>query len=255
MQLEYSEILELSPLGVTITNANQRIEWCNRKFLQDFALKKADIINQLYASLPIEAIDNKAHLVQQFDDSSKYAKQYRYWQAISGDKTIHYFALVRSNATKLEMLQAAKLPKRPNWVEFLDYEVSRSRRYDNPLSVLKLQVIIDNQPQSIDDDSINQAVKDALMDELRWADMIGNTNNGSFLMVLPETPLSAIELLIQKISSAISTSLKALSKDINYQIVFGYSEWQKHDDSNKLLTRARVNLVNALEKALNNSTT
>jgi len=253
MQLEHSEILELSPLGVIITNTDQRIEWCNSKFLQDFGLQKIDVINQLYASLPIEAVDNKAHLVQQFDDSSKYAKQYRYWQAISGNKTIHYFALVRNNATKLELLQAAKLPKRPNWVEFLDYEVSRSRRYNNPLSVLKLQVIIDNQPQDIDDESVNQAIKDALMDELRWADMIGNTNKGSFLMVLPETPLSAIELLIQKITSAISTEIKALSKDIKPQILFGYSEWQKHDDSNKLLTRARVNLVNELEKTLNNS--
>jgi len=253
MQLECSEILELSPLGVIITNAEQRIGWCNSKFLQDFALQKSDVINQLYASLPIEAVDNKAHLVQQFDDSSKYAKQYRYWQAITGNQTVHYFSLVRNNATKLERLQAAKLPKRPNWVEFLDYEVSRSRRYDNPLSVLKLQVIIDNQPQNIDDEIINQSVKNALMDELRWADMIGNTNKGSFLMVLPETPLSAIELLIKKITHAISTELKSLSKDIKSQTIFGFSEWQKHDDSNKLLTRARVNLVNALEKALNNS--
>jgi len=251
MPLEYSEILELSPLGITITNTDQRIEWCNSKFLQDFELQESDIINQLYASLPIEAVDNKAHLVQQFDDSSKYTKQYRYWLAISGDKTIHYFALVRSSTTKLELLQAAKLPKRPSWVEFLDYEVSRSRRYGNPLSVLKLQVVVDNQPQGIDDKSINQVVKDALMDELRWADMIGNTNTGSFLVVLPETPANTIDLLIQKLTSAISTELKALSKDIRSQTLFGFSVWQKHDDSNKLLARARLNLVDALEKALN----
>ena len=197
MQFEYSEMLELSPLGVIITNADQRIQWCNNKFLQDFGLQESAVVNQLYASLPIEAVDNQSHLVQQFDDSSKYVKQYRYWQAISGSNAFHYFAKVRSNASKLELIQAANLPKRPNWVEFLDYEVSRSRRYNNPLSVLKLQVTTDNQPQNINDDSVNQVVKDALMDELRWADMIGNTNKGSFLIVLAETPLSAIELLVQ----------------------------------------------------------
>lgn len=250
MQIEMSEILELSPLAILICGANQRIEWCNDKFLSDFGLDKRQVEGQLYASLPIEAVDKKAHLVQLFDDTTRYSRQYRYWQAPYQDKTIHYFTLIRNDSSKLKLLQAAKLPKRPNWVEFLDYEVSRSRRYDNPLSVLKLQVIVENQPNSLDDDSLNQAIKDTLTDELRWADMIGNINKGSFLMVLPETPAKSLEQLTKKISGAISTQLKSLSKQMTSEIVFGYSEWRKHDDSNKLLTRARNHLVKELEKIL-----
>ena len=250
MSFNEAELLNFSPLGIVVCNAEQRVDWCNSKFLADFDLRENQVIDQLYVSLPIEAVDKKAHMVQQFDDTTRYSKQFHYWQSKQQDKTIHYFALVRNGTSKLELLQAAKLPKRPNWVEFLDYEVSRSRRYDNPLSILKLQVLVDNQPDSLDDEELNLAIKDALMDELRWADMIGNTHKGSFLMVLPETPAEALDQLSKKITSAISAQLKSLSKQMVTRVVYGSSHWQKNDDSNKLLTRARNNLVSQLEEAL-----
>jgi len=249
MQYEQSEILEQSPLGVLVCDSKQRVSWANNRFSQETGLILEDIIGRLYASLPLEAIDKHAHIVQLFDDNSKKPKKFAYWQANINDpagSVAHYFALERDQATK--HTDVSKLPKRASWVEFLDYEVSRSRRYDNPLSLLKLHVLILKTPENIADETIRQTINDTLMDVLRWADMIGNTNQGSYLMVLPETPYSALEQLKGKISSAIETQLNFLSADLKCHIVFGSAHWQKHDDSQKMLKRAREHLVENLEK-------
>jgi hypothetical protein len=252
MQIESAELLNKSPLGIITTNHDQRITSCNARFLEDSGLNKAQVVGELYASLPLEAIDQKGYLIQQFEESSPQLKKYHYWVALSdqGDQ-IHYFSLIRDNSKKSMNIHSSKIPKRPNWVEFLEYEVSRSRRYDNPLCLLKLQVIINNQPESVDDEDIRQSIKDTLMDELRWADMIGNTTHGSFLMVLPETPQSALDQLSEKVGKAIKAQLSYLSKELQPDVVFGSAYWQKHDDGTKMLARARKNLVKKLEEKIN----
>jgi diguanylate cyclase with GGDEF domain/PAS domain-containing protein len=251
MPFEYSEILELSPLGIVVCDDHQRILWCNSRFLEDTCFDEKAVIGCLYASLPLEAIDKKAQLVQQFDDTSKNAKQYRYWQAelTKGEGvSVHYFALNREPSQS--SVNSIKLPKRPNWVEFLEYEVSRSRRYDNPLCLLKLHILIDHRPDDLEEQAVWQTVKDTLSDELRWADMIGNTREGSFLMVLPETPPSSLDQLKKKISTAVQSQLKFLCPQLTANVVFGSSTWEKHDDGQKMLQRARTALVEELEKIM-----
>lgn len=251
MQFEQSEIFEQSPLGVLICDSKQRVLWANNRFSMETGLNQQDIIGRLYASLPLEAIDKHAHIVQLFDDNSKTPKKFAYWQANIHDpagSVAHYFALERDQTTKHVYADSSKLPKRASWVEFLDYEVSRSRRYGNPLSLLKLHVLLLDTPENIADGTISQTINDTLMDVLRWADMIGNTSQGSYLMVLPETPHDALEQLKGKISTAIETQLNFLSMDLKCHIVFGSAHWQKHDDSQKMLKRAREKLVENLEK-------
>jgi len=251
MSFEQSEILELSPLGVVICDLEQRIIFCNRRFITDTAFKQEDVVGHLFASLPLEAIDKRAHVVQLFDVSLDNPKKFSYWQANISDPKgaiAHYFVLQREPAhININANVDTKIPKRANWIEFLDYEVSRSRRYDNPLSLLKVHVITNSSSINIDNDEISQRINDTLMDELRWADMIGNTSHGSYLMVLPETPSSALDHLETKLSDAITDRLKDLSSSLSCQIVFGSAHWQKHDDSLSLLKRARENLVEALE--------
>ena len=256
MHIDHNEILDLSPLGILLADSEQRITWCNERFLNETKLSRESVVGHLLAALPMETIDKNTHLVQLFDKESSSALKFQYWRkelVAPNSGTLHFFTLDRDATSKPSKLAMAKIPKRPSWVEFLDYEVSRSRRYDNPLCVLKLHIIIDHCPEELQEDEIKQAIKDTLQDELRWADMIGNTSRGSFLMVLPETPNSALEQLKGKISTAVKGQLMGLSSKIRYHIVFGSAYWKKHDDSNRLLKRARENLVAELEKQLNNT--
>lgn len=256
MQFEAEKILSLSPLSVVVSDSANRIVWCNPRFLQETGLDESKVLQQLFLSLPLEAIDNHAHRVQLFTEETQSTKQFHYWPiALDSDTafTLHYYTPVRNVTTPKP--RKIKVPKRPSWVEFLDYEVSRSRRYDNPLCLLKLHLLIHQQPDSVTDEIISQTIKDTLMNELRWADMIGSTNKDSFLMVLPETPNSALNLLIKKISCSLDSQLQQLANEFSFEVVFGSTYWQKHDDSQKMLQRARQNLVVALEKTLKKSKT
>jgi len=252
MQHNASDILDKSPLAYVICDSNQRILSCNEKFLGEMDLEESQVVGQLYPSLPLELIDKKGQLIEKFCSQGKTNLRFHYWQnefQQTPALRIHFFIRV-TEGSQGERLHSIKLPKRASWIEFLDYEVSRSRRYANPLSILKLQVILDNQPAEIDQEDICQRVKDTLMDELRWADMIGNTSQGSYLMVLPETPFAALDQLKQKVAKAICLGIKQLSSQIECQVVFGSAHWSKSDDSEKLLKRARESLVESLEALL-----
>jgi len=255
MTIKPSELLDLSPLGIVTSSLDGRITGCNELFSQQSGLDKDQIEGQLVASLPFETIDNQGFQVQQFDSSNHNAARYHYWQERYGDNTsdengclIHYYILDRDSVSRIAKLGRSKLPKRPSWVEFLDYEISRSRRYDNPLCILKLLLVTENNPDKLSEDTIFQSVKDTLMDSLRWADMISNSQQGVFLMVLPETPVSSIVSLEIKLSDSILSQLTFLSSEYQGKVVFGHSHWRKHDDAQRLIVKARANLVENLEK-------
>ncbi|TQV71998.1 diguanylate cyclase [Aliikangiella marina] len=257
MSFDQSEIFLKSPLGILVCDENQRITWCNERFLSDTQLDESQVVGQLYAALPVEAIDKKGHLVQLFSESVSDEVKLLHWHQpvdTPAGGQAHYFAKQRNQKDKLSLaaakLAGAKLANRANWVEFLDYEVSRSRRYDNPLSVLKLQLLVLEKPDSVADETLHQTIKDTLTDELRWADMIGHTDQGTFLTVLPETPESALVNLEEKLRRSITRQLAFVDASMKYEIVFGEASWRKHDDSQLLLKRARDCLVKRLEKLI-----
>jgi len=257
MSFDQSEIFLKSPLGVLICDENQRITWCNQRFLDDTKLDQSQVIDQLYAALPIEAVDKRGQLVQLFIEGQSEEVKFQYWHVPVDNPAgghAHYFAKERNDKDKLSLaaakLAGAKLANRANWVEFLDYEVSRSRRYDNPLSVMKLHLLVLHKPDNVVEETLNQTIKDTLTDELRWADMIGHTDQGTFLMVLPETPESALINLENKLCKSIQRQLEFIDSNLKYEVVFGEASWRKHDDSQLLLKRARNRLVERLEKLI-----
>lgn len=257
MSLDHKELLDKSPLAIVVTDNQERITWCNQMLLDALKMEQEAIIGQLYPALPLEAIDKDAHLVQLFSDDCKDEVRFHYWQNSldepSGSK-VHYFTRERVKKKKFSLaaakLDKGQLPKRASWVEFLSYEVSRSRRYNNPLSILKLHLLVLEKPNSVADETLHQTIKDTLMDELRWADMIGHTDHGTYLLVLPETPQDALDALETKLNDALHKKIEFISEEIVYKLVFGKASWRKHDDSQILLKRAREDLVTKLESLL-----
>jgi len=251
MTLKSSELLEHSQLGILVCDLNDRIDWCNDIFVKITGLEKHNIEGNLFTALPFESTDNGGFRIQLFDKSSKGSTKFLYWRALTSNKsqTIHYYAIDRQIESSSVTSGHSSIAKRPNWIEYLNYEVSRSRRYGNSLCILKLQLLTRSNPDEVSNQSINQAVNDALVDCLRWADMISTTRSGGFLMVLPETPVSSINSLTDKLSNLINAQLELLSSDLECRLFFGQSCWQQHDDSQLLLARARNDLVENLEKS------
>ena len=123
----------------------------------------------------------------------------------------------------------------------LENEVSRSRRYANPLSVLAVRVAVpDLKTGSKADPKADPERANALgefgrvlKEETRWADRIGRWDAWDLLLVLPETGADAALALIAKLEQRLATETAAV-----YGVTFGLAEWTKGDDVSLLASRA-----------------
>jgi len=240
------ELFDKAPIAIAVTDETHKIVYLNQQFTAVTGLPLQDWLNRYHVELPIEAVDKKGQRVKLFGESEAY---FQYWQIpLKNNQLAHYYVPERPGQDGRHQAGAAKNPKRASWLEFLDYEVSRSRRYDNPLSLLKLKLIeLDNAETNPE---LMQICKDTLMSELRWADMIGQTAADTFIMVLPETPLTALQTLKEKIRTAFANNLRHRGLEANYRLVFGQAQWQQKEDAALLLGRARDDLKRNLEALL-----
>lgn len=121
----------------------------------------------------------------------------------------------------------------------LEPQVSRSRRYNDPLSVVTMGVNSDHTDQK----PLLVAVSRIVKDQVRWADLVGITENKEFILALPETCSDDAVKLAEKLSD----HLHGLRDTNNQAIVvsYGVTEWHKGDNASGLLERA----FNALNEA------
>ena len=121
--------------------------------------------------------------------------------------------------------------------------VSRSRRYNNPLSVVVMSVAgladFNNRPHGPNAQQVLLAVGHLLKDQLRWADIISRSSNNEFVMVLPETSTDSAQKLVEKIRTRLVNLAIPAAPEKGYAIDarFGVASWQKGDDAQQLLQR------------------
>lgn len=133
------------------------------------------------------------------------------------------------------------LPNKRAISQSLDLHISRSRRYQNPLSVvlvhLDLQAEGDVQPMSIEPGVLT--VSHFLRDRLRWVDQIARWEDHIFLLVLPETTEQDARGLLDKIANE-QEGMKMPESlgDTRPKLTFGLACWQKGRDMRTLLRDA-----------------
>jgi diguanylate cyclase (GGDEF)-like protein len=120
----------------------------------------------------------------------------------------------------------------------LNQQVSRSRRYDNPLSVLVVQMAGAEHA-----DATVQGLARLLRDRMRWVDQLGRWRDDAFMAVLPETSEEEARLLADKIHSGLEASAGDPDSPLaGLAISFGIAAWQKGDDARTLLRRANASI-------------
>ncbi|MCU7799718.1 MAG: diguanylate cyclase [gamma proteobacterium symbiont of Lucinoma myriamae] len=123
----------------------------------------------------------------------------------------------------------------------LSSEVSRSRRYNNPLSIVLMTVDYQSCSAAMEQENIEQLrlmISQLLKDQIRWADIVGHLNEFDFVLLLPETVYESAEVLIRKINDRLCN----MTIDTQH-ISYGISQWQKGDDVNMFLNRAANNIA------------
>ncbi|MGZ8215725.1 GGDEF domain-containing protein [Methylomagnum sp.] len=115
-------------------------------------------------------------------------------------------------------------------LQALELQVSRSRRYGNPLSLIRLILSPPVEPPC--PGSLKEFALE-LKAELRWADQIGRLDKSSLLLILPETPGVGAEMLATKLGH----ERAAPTGEGHWRIEAIVDAWQTGDDTRKLLRR------------------
>lgn len=128
--------------------------------------------------------------------------------------------------SRLDTSQIGILPK-ASAEQRMDLEISRSRRYGNPLSCMLVSVPEDTSPETL------RALARFLREQLRWVDITAWWDNATILVLLPETTALAAQELGRKLQEH---SVGAMP-DLPFQ--WSAATWQRGDDSLGLVVRAR----------------
>ncbi|MDH5437226.1 MAG: GGDEF domain-containing protein, partial [Gammaproteobacteria bacterium] len=160
----------------------------------------------------------------------------------SGKGQIHYFAdiseYIRTKDPVTGLLNQRSL------VQGLDPQVSRSRRYNNPLSVVAMHLegmaSMNDRYGHSTHERVLMAIGQLLKDQMRWADLIAHTEEDEFIFVLPETRKDDATKLVTKVNEHLLKMDVVADNGDCIELIprFGVAEWQKGDDVNLLLSRA-----------------
>lgn len=229
--------LDQAPLGVLVVEQGQ-IAWINQTLANLLALSKDDLLGDSLAD---------SRLSQWLDDSIEFETAggdqrffKRHSTTLSNGFQAHYFLEITDQITLQNRLNDLEvrdpvtgLLNRRAILKELDRQTSRSRRYQNPLSVIRLT--LETRVEPTRHQEILKTLSAALKDKLRWADEVGMVDDNTFLLVLPETSLAdAKELAVKLLSDRAAFDFNISEGKVRY----GVAAWSKGDDLRKLLSRA-----------------
>ena len=127
----------------------------------------------------------------------------------------------------------------------LNAQVTRSRRYHNPLSVALVQVHTPDASQPLAD-AVVLSVSRFLRDRLRWADVIGRHSADVFMLILPETRHEDVLELLRNIRDDGKNIMPPPPHDhVKIELQTGLAEWSKGLDVARLVTQAEQDLAAA----------
>jgi GGDEF domain-containing protein len=145
-------------------------------------------------------------------------------------------ALLRKQAIHDE--QRPSLLSRYGLQVSLEPLVSRSRRYNTPLSLVSINVETDH-----DRDKAIAKVSYLLKDQTRWADLVGCNANHDFILILQESTQDAALQLVDKLVSRIAQLNQTEQREI--RACFGVTRCQRNDDAASMLERVESALAEA----------
>jgi diguanylate cyclase (GGDEF)-like protein len=259
-----TEALAIAPIGVLILDKTGHITWLNHALEKLLAIDSNSLVGKNETSVDPywrSLLFNPEPVLLLEAASARPDRWLQTWRSrlnVSGG-FLHYYAditdlqntredrarLSEELAQHVTRDQVTGLPNRQALLQGLEPLVSRSRRYHNPLSVIRLR--IDNLPDIEaecgmgNSDIALTAVAQMLKDQMRWADLIGRFDKDEFLLVLPETTLDAATQLLDKLRLRLAglTPGSRAGRPISLVSQFGVAGWIPGDDRAKLLRRAR----------------
>lgn len=246
-EISAHDLLDMAPVGAMILREG-RILWVNHRLAEWLGGVKEPLsgldqkaAERLGLAGLFEAGDGVASIFT--DDGGEFCFRRQYVVLADGSEAFFFENLAerrdleqerdrfRHLAQELEVKDPETgLLNRRAILQALELQVSRSRRYGNPLSLIRLVL---KPPEEPPDPSSLKAFAMELKAELRWADQIGRLDKSSLLLILPETPEIGAEMLAAKLGYERAAPVGGGK----WRIESVVDAWQSGDDTRKLLRR------------------
>lgn len=257
--VDLSHILKSCPVGIALTDEKRNITWVNDAFENYLGITAEEINNLNLDELPenLKALFDSSSTVHMPANAVRKEQWFMCQQTTLTSKQhiIHYI----TDVTPLHILmkesellqgqlesalaidQTTGMPNKEALLQNLESQVSRSRRYNNQLSIVIMRINDINQFDEATADALLLSISQMLNDQVRWADMVGRLSHDAFLLILPETSGDACKSLTDNLRERLKNiDLKPLKIKDDYFIDarFGYAEWQKGQDISLLMQTA-----------------
>jgi len=258
-----TETLQNAPFGILVIDNNQQIVWANKAFEEFLNIDIETLIGSSTdeISLPefksVLDLNDEIVVTKSKQQGNRWLKCWH--QAFEIDKGIAgnaYFLIDVSDhyrlQQELERIQKeldvkstrdslTGLLNRRGLMQVLEAQVSRTRRYNNPLSLIRMEITgyKYHDGKALHKDEILMAIGHLFNDQLRWADISGRLDNEDFMLILPETETEAAIKLVDKIKANLENLVVGKNEHkVLLRTSFGVASWTKGDDQAKLMDRA-----------------
>jgi len=271
-----NQALNMSPVGTIIFNQDNKIKWTNQAMREFLSAREEELIDLSFTDLNAKYLDGFSEHPDLWKVSASTSQQSRWLISLnspqnedSSDNNIRYFVDVteimklktecRNLKDQLENNSSSDLLtgllNNRSLMQSLEPQVSRSRRYGNPLSIIVMQIEnYETQSENVTPatDQVLTAVSFYLRDQMRWVDLVGRTNDQEFTLILPETSKADADTLASKINKRLANLSLPDSPEVTAKVnaKFGVAEWGKGDDSAILLKKARECATHISEEAV-----
>lgn len=252
-----------APFPMLATDDGGRIRWANNALESCVGLPASQLLGHTRDSLPAPAykvlLDSHEllhlqgpgapdrwleHSLCKSQDANGSSLQLHCYRDVTEQRRLrHENHHLQEALAELQLTdELTGLPNERALSQAINQQVSRSRRYNNPLSVLLVRLA----PTATGEhtEATLQAVARLLRDRLRWVDQLGRWRDDTFLAVLPETGEPELQALIEKIQASLveETQNRADHPLLHTSLIYGQACWQKGDDARVLLRRASQGL-------------
>jgi diguanylate cyclase (GGDEF)-like protein len=256
-------ILESLPVGIMVTDVNNVVRWVNEALCAQLGVASDELIGKEIGQLSAQKVPTTAPGAERFYVPPKAGQPERWLECItrtmaSAEGTPWNLVCAldisrnrhgkKSFGPALDLIDMSRLDSATGLltkkaiVQELISQLTRSRRYHNPLSILMLRV---NEVKEVGQGNppmaaVLKAVTGVLKDKLRWVDSAGHWDNSDILLVLPETGVDSACKLAEKIYPLISKIELEGSRIVGKQfpVGMGVTGWHKDDDITRLIGRA-----------------
>ena len=246
-------------MGLAISDDKKKITWVNETFQNYLGISADEICGHSISELPdllqpLFTSSSAVHIPENtLRDDQWFMCNQQSLDENSG--TAHFITdvgplhLLTQERESLkdelrELLAVDEVTGMPNKValfQSLEPQISRSRRYNNLLSIVIMQINNLDQLDETQAASLLLPISQMLNDQVRWADIVGKLNDTDFLLVLPETNAGACKNLSDNLAERLETVTRPEGLPDKFKISanFGYCEWAKGDDLSLLMQKAR----------------